>query len=70
MDPMTLYAASLKVGGEGPIGHWRAVIKASVNDGANVFGSTFNAEYIVLLSTVINGENGLNTFYKAKNAGN
>ena len=70
MDPMTPYAASLKVNGEGPIAHWRSVIKSSVSDGANVFGSTFNAEYIVQLSTVINGESGLNAFYKAKNAGN
>ncbi len=70
MDPMTPYAASLKVNGEGPIAHWRSVIKSSVNDGANVFGSTFNAQYIVQLSTVINSETGLNAFYRAKNAGN
>ena len=70
MDPMTPYAASLKVNGDGPISHWRSVIKSSVNDGANVFGSTFNAEYMVQLSTVINGENGLNAFYRAQNAGN
>ena len=69
MDPLTPYGSTLKVGGNGPIAYWRNVVGAAVNDGTNIFGSTFSAEYIVQLNTVLNNASGLNTAYKEMNAG-
>ena len=69
LDPSTPYGNIIKVG-YSPVGWWRRIIRDMVNSGSNTTSSIFNETRTSGMKDIIEGEKGLNAYFKSLNQTN